>query len=323
MGILIGLTSALLFGLTAVFIKIGMRRRPVDNGLFMSVLVNVLFLGALMLFISLPEWSWPGVAGFVVAGLMATWIARGASFVAIRLLGPARQSAILVSAPLFAALIGWFFLGEGMTLLQAGGGVVVSVGLLVLIRSRIDSEASTPDGQGLEIGSVGSSSGLELVTTRRARIQHIFRHDDFVRGFIAACAAAMLFGASFVVRKWSFDYFPSAVAGGFFGTVTAMTMITLDAAAKGKIRRLIDDNLRDIPWWFVGAGAASTIALLLQFSAYGYLPAWIVGLLLGTQAVWAVLWAWLLLRHEELIGWELLVSIGLVVGGVAIMTYGL
>lgn len=320
MGILIGLTSAALLGLTAVFIKIGMRRRSVDNGHFMSVLVNVLLLGILMLFISLPEWRWPGVAGFVVAGLMGPWLARGASFVSIRLLGPARQSAVLIAAPLFAAITGWFFLGEGMTSLQAAGGVVVSVGLLVLMRSRMDTETSARDPHAFE---VGSPSGVELVITRGARVRRTLRHDEFLRGSVAALAAAMLFGASFVVRKWSLFYFPSAVAGAFFGSVTAIIMITLGVGARGKMGRLIDDNVREIPWWFVGAGAASAIAVLLQFIAYGYLPAWIVGLLLGTQAVWAVLLARLFLRHEEPIGREVPASIALVLGGVGIMTYGL
>jgi drug/metabolite transporter (DMT)-like permease len=112
------LAAGALFGLNAVLIKIGMRRTVADNGHFMSVFVNVLFLGVLMLFVSLPYWSWAGFAGFILAGLLTTWLGRGASFMAIRLLGPARQGAILISAPLFAAIAGWVFLDEGITLLQ-------------------------------------------------------------------------------------------------------------------------------------------------------------------------------------------------------------
>ena len=320
MGVLMGLASSALFGLGVVLVKVGMRRQPVDNGHFMSVFVNVLFLGLLMLFISLPTWSWAGIAGFVIAGLMTTWIGRGASFLAIRFIGPSRGSAILVSIPLFAAVSGWVFLGEGMTLIQAAGGVVISVGLLVLIRSRRDDEVSGLEPDGFD---VVSSPGVELVATRRSRIRHTLRHDDFARGFGAALTAAVFYGGGIVVRKWSLAYFPSAIAGAFFGAVTALAMIALGAAVQGRVGRLIEDNLRDIPWWFVACGTTSTVAIVLQFRTLDYLPAWIVSSLLGTQAIWALLWARLFLRHEEPIGWELLVSMALVVGGVALITSGL
>jgi drug/metabolite transporter (DMT)-like permease len=316
-----GLASAALFGLNAIFVKIGMRRQPIDNGHFMSVLVNVFFLGTLMFFVAFPAWSWVGFGAFVLAGLLTTWLGRGTSFMAIRLLGPARQGAILVSAPLFAAVAGWIFLGEGITLLQALGGLVISIGLLALLRSRLREEPGQVDD--VEVADVAASSGVEIVTTRGTRLRSAIRHDEFTRGFAVAVLAAVFFGSGFVARKWGLSYLPSAIAGAFLGACTALSMIMLGAAMRGRFRRLVDDNLREIPWWFVAGGSASSIALFLQFSAFGYLPAWVVSLLQGTQAVWTLLWTWLFLRHEEHIGKELVVSIALVVCGVAIMTYGL
>ena len=317
-----GLTSAALFGLSAIFVKIGMRRRPIDNGHFMSVLVNVFFLGLLMFFVTLPAWNWVGFGAFVLAGLMTTWLGRGTSFLAIRLLGPARQGAILVSAPLFAAVAGWIFLGEGITLVQALGGLVISIGLLALLRSRL-REPGSDQISNVEVADVAASSGVEIVMTRATRLRSAIRHDEFTRGFAVAVLAAVFFGSGFVVRKWGLSYLPSAVGGAFMGACTALSMIMLGAAVRARFRHLIDDNLREIPWWFVAGGCASTIALFLQFSAFDYLPAWVVSLLQGTQAEWTLLWTWLFLRDEEHIGKELVVSIALVVCGVAIMTYGL
>lgn len=322
MGVIMGLASAALFGLNAVFVKIGMRRRPIDNGHFMSVLVNVFFIGVLMLFVTLPAWSWAGFAAFVLAGLMTTWVGRGTSFMAIRLLGPARQGAILVSAPLFAAITGWFFLDEGITLLQALGGVVISIGILLLMRARAPQQQDSPIGDS-EVADLAALSGVETVMTRTARLRTAIRHDDFTRGFMVAILAALFFGSGFVARKWGLSYLPSAVGGAFFGACTALSMITLSAAARGRFRDLVNDNLRKIPWWFVGGGTAASLALLLQFSAFDYLPAWAVSLLQGTQAVWTLMWTWLFLRHEERIGKELVISIGFVVCGVTIMTLGL
>jgi drug/metabolite transporter (DMT)-like permease len=317
-----GIASAALFGLNAIFVKIGMRRRAVDNGHFMSVLVNVLFLGTLMLWVSLPPWSWVGFTAFVLAGLMTTWVGRGTSFMAIRLLGPARQGAILVSAPLFAAIAGWFVLGEGITLVQATGGVVISIGLLVLLRSRMERENSSID-RGDIVGDVGASATVEVATTRSTRLRAALRDDDFTRGFVVAVLAAIFFGSGFVARKWGLSQLPSAVAGAFLGTCTALSMIVLRTLVRGTLRRLIDDNFREIPWWFVAGGTASSLALFLQFSAFDYLPAWVVSLLQGTQAVWTLVWASIFLRDEERIGRALIVSVALVVLGVGIMTYGI
>lgn len=314
-----GLASAALFGLNAIFVKIGMRRRPIDNGHFMSVLVNVLFLGTLMLWADLPEWNWVGFGAFVLAGLMTTWVGRGTSFMAIRLLGPARQGAILVSAPLFAAITGWFFLDEGITLVQAAGGVVISIGLLVLLRSRMEQE---PDPTRADVvGEVGGST-VDVAVGRSSRIRNAVRHDQFTRGFVVAVLAAMFFGAGFVARKWGLSHYPSAVGGAFLGACTALSMIVIRKAAQRTLTHLVNDNFRDIPWWFVAGGTASSLALFFQFNAFDYLPAWVVSLLQGTQAVWTLLWASIFLRHEEHISRELVISVTLVAVGVAIMTYG-
>jgi drug/metabolite transporter (DMT)-like permease len=311
-----GLASAALFGLNAIFVKIGMRRRPIDNGHFMSVLVNVLFLGTLMLWANLPAWSWVGFFAFVLAGLMTTWIGRGTSFMAIRLLGPARQGAILVSAPLFAAVTGWIFLDEGITLIQGTGGVVISIGLLVLLRSRMETDDAPHRNE--VVADVGSAAALE-VATRRSRLRSAM-DDRFTRGFVVAVLAAIFFGAGFVVRKWGLSHYPTAVGGAFLGACTALSMIVLGNVGRRTLRHLVNDNFREIPWWFVGGGIASSVALFPQFSAFDHLAAWVVSLLQGTQAVWTLLWASVFLRGEERITRDLVVSITLVVIGVAIMT---
>jgi len=313
------LAAGALLGLNAVFIKIGMRRRRIDNGHFMSVLVNVLSLGVLMLFVSLPRWSWVGFGGFVLAGLLTTWLGRGTSFTAIRLLGPPRQGAILVSSPLFAAIAGWFFLGESITFAQGLGGLIILIGLWVLLRSRLKSE-NGPNDSGIA-GTLLETQDAGTTPIWATRGETAGSRHDFTRGFFIAVMAAFFFGSGFVARKWGLSYFPSAVAGAFFGACTALSMIILSSAARGHIGRLVEENFRQIPWWFVAGGIALSISLLLQFSSFDYLPAWIVSLLLTTQVVWTLLWTWLFLRDEERVGRELLLSIAFVLVGVAVMTY--
>jgi drug/metabolite transporter (DMT)-like permease len=316
MGIAMALASAALYGLNSVFVKAGMRDRPVDNGHFMSVLVNVVLLGGFMLLVPLPPWNAVGVVAFVVGGLMGTWVGRGTSFVAIRLIGPARQAAVLVTAPVFAAVIGWFFLEEALTVVQGVGGIIILLGLLVLLRSRIErSETSVEESAPADTDDEGPDW--------RGRVGAWLGGDDYLRGFAIAILSAMMFGGGFVASKWGLAYFPSALAGAFLGAGSALSMIVVGSALRGRLARLAHDNLKLVPWWFVAGGAASSLALLFQYAAFGYLPAWVVSLLVGTQAIWTLLWASLLLRREEPIGRDLVISVLLVVAGLGVTTYGM
>lgn len=311
MGILLGLFSAAFFGLSAICVKIGMRGRPLDNGHFMSVVLNCLLIGLVVLLVDLPPWSWTGFVVFVFAGVMTTFLARGSAYTAIRYLGPARQSTILISAPLFAAIIGWLVLGEGVKLLQVIGGLVILLGLVVLIRAKIREEdrgRSSSAGVRIEDANLDTEAGNPFSSSR------------FTKGFLFALTAALLFGSGFVVRKLGLAYYASPVAGAFFGAMTALAAIAVSMSITGEVNRLIDDNLRRIPWWFVLGGMTSTLALLGQFKAFDYLPAWIVSLLQSTQVVWTLLWSYLFLRQEETIGWPLVLSVMLVLIGVGLMT---
>ena len=78
-------------------------------------------------------------------------------------------------------------------------------------------------------------------------------------------------------------------------------------------------NVRSIPWFFVGAGVATSLALLSQYTAFGYLPAWVVGILQATQGIWAILLGVVFLRGDERVDSALVGSVLLVVSGVVLI----
>jgi drug/metabolite transporter (DMT)-like permease len=296
MGIFLGLVSAILFGASAVWIRVGMRARRMDNGHFMSVVMNCVVIGGVTLIVRLPRWNWSGVALLLLAGAMTTFMARGTGYAAIRRIGPSRQSAILLSAPVFAALVGWVGLGEAIQPHEALGGSIVIIGLLLLIRIRGGGPGGAGDG---------------ARTAERSR---------FVRGTVFALASAAMFGAGFVVRKLALARFDSAIAGAFIGALAALSLIIATSGLKGQLERLVHDNVRRVPVWFIAGGLASSLGLMAQFSALQYLQAWVVSLLQATQVCWTVLLSYLFLREEEGIGRPLLLSIALVLSGVTVMT---
>lgn len=289
------MATGALFAAGAVLARIGQRHRPYDDGLLMTVLVNVLVLGTISLTVNAPNWSTAGVVGLAVGGVLGSLMGRAANLRGVRLVGATRTSAFMTGTPLVAAVAGSIMLGETVDLVDGIGGLFVIAGLLALVRSR-----ATP------------TSVLDGVATPADR-------KTIRLGFVYAAAAPVFFGLSFVVKKWGLLRYDSAVLGAFIGASTALLfVISLDVLAR-RFRRRMSENFRRIPWWFVGAGVAMSGALLTQFAAFSYLEAWLVGVLQGTQGIWALILGWLFIRKEERIDAWVVTSVVLVAAGITLI----
>lgn len=287
-GILLGLSSAICFAAGAILFRVGQRSRPYDNGLFLSVLVNVILLGLVAAFLAWPAWNLSGFLALLVGGVIGTVGGRSSNLKAIRLIGPTRANAFLTANPVVAAIAGWFVLGERLGLQEFAGGALVILGLLVLVRSRS--------------GPVSSSGGPPPSV-----------------GYLWAVAAPTFFGLAFVVRKWGLARFPGPVIGAFIGAVAAFVVISAIDARAGRLGVTARSNLGNVSGWYAGAGVFTTLALLSQFTAFSYLPAWVVGILQGTQGLWTLLLGWIFLRREERIDRTLVGVVILVMAGVTLI----
>ena len=296
-GVVLGLATGALFAAGSVLARIGQRHRPQDDGLLMTILVNGFVLGLISLTVTAPPWSTAGVIGLAVGGVLGSVMGRFANLRAVRLVGATRSSAFMTGSPLVAAVAGWLVLGEGVEVLDAVGGLIVIGGLLALVRARA-TPTSVLDGVAAQADP----------RTRRL-------------GFIFAAAAPVFFGLGFVVKKWGLIRFDDGVVGALIGSLAALTVVvTLDLLA-GRIGRRARENFGQIPWWFVGAGVAMSGALLTQFAAFSYLDAWLVGVIQGTQGIFALALGWIFIREEERIdGWiaasVILVAIGVTLIGI-------
>lgn len=298
---MLGLGAGVLFSVASILARFGMRYRSRDDGLFMSILMNVIVLGAMTTAVELPEWDTAGVVALAAGGVLGTFGGRATNLRAVRIIGPSRANAFLTGGPLVTALVGWFVLGEGISLLSGLGGVTVLLGLLRIVRMRSDALAVTP-------------------RATRAEPEPIPLQVDRSLGYLLAALAPILFGLAFVVRKWGLNEYPSAIAGAAIGAVAGLGVSLIGDVAAGRIGRRLRENLRHAPWWFVAAGGATSLALVSQFLAFFLLPAWVVYLLQGTQVLWTLLLAAVLLRSEERIDRRLVGSVVLVAAGVAAIT---
>lgn len=299
MGIVLGLAAGLFFSAASILARFGMRSRSRDDGLFMSILVNLLAFGVLIFLTDLPDWDTTGVVALAVGGVLGTFGGRATNLRAIRIIGPSRANAFLTGGPLVAAIGGWLFLGESISLLSGFGGLLVLAGLYRVVRSRTSAAAMTSEPHHVDPRSEAPDTSL---------------------GFVFAMAAPILFGMAFVVRKWGLEFYPTAMGGAFIGAAAAMMSQVIGDGAAGNLPRRLKENLRGVSWWFVGAGVFTSAALVAQFLAFDFLPAWVVGLLQGVQVLWTLLLAVLFLRREERLDGSLVLSIVLVSLGVAAIT---
>lgn len=304
MGVFFGIAAAAAFGGGAVLNRVGMRHRENDNGVLMTIFVNVVVLGAAMLFVPMPSFDPRGILAFVGAGLLGTFFGRATNLRAVRLIGPSRANALLTTAPLVSAAGGWIVLGEAVGWVSAGGALIVLVGLRIVMRSPVSAEVPTA----VSSGGDARTESSEADPHRRA-----------LSGYVMASIGAVFFGMAFVVRKLGILWFPSAVVGAFLGALSALVGVAIVDGLGGRIKQRWKENFRSIPWWFVAGGLATSAALLFQFIAYFDLPAWTVSLFQGTQVMWTLLWSYVWLRREERLSAELIAGISLVVVGVSIV----
>ncbi len=279
-----GVGSAMCFAAGSIMFKQGQKRRPGETGMFGSVVVNVAVLGLVATSIDWPVWNLSGVVGLVVGGLLGTGAGRFSSLQAIRRIGPSRADAFLTANPVVAAVVGWVVLGERLGWFDVIGGAITVAGLVWLVSER--REGAPPSGG----------------------------------GYLWAMAAPLSFGMAFVARKWGMERYPSAVVGALIG---ASTMLVVLSAVEARRSRLTSSwrELSHSPW-FLGAGVATSVALLSHYQAFAYLPAWLVGLLQGTQSLFTVAFGWLFLRQEEAVNRRLVVAVVTVVSGIVVIAAG-
>jgi len=286
-GLLLGLSSAICFSSASVCFKLGQRTQSGDNGLWLSIMLNTVMLGLISAFLVWSPWSTSGIVALIIGGIVGTVGGRSSNLKAIRLIGPSRSNAFLTANPVVAALGGWLFLDETLGLREFAGGALVILGLLWLIRSRSTPEATASQPP--------------------------------TRGYLWATAAPLFFGSAFVFRKWGLARFPGSVTGAFIGAAAAFLVVSLIDARAGRLGTTARANFKPVAWWYVAAGTFTTLALLSQFSAFSYLPAWVVGILQGTQGLFTLLLGWIFLRQEERIDRTLVGSVLLVLAGVVLI----
>lgn len=203
MSSLLVLTGAVFFGLSFLL----MRRAqlagvPSGIDLLAVALVNLVVSAGLLAFQSgtgflggVPELAVPGIAWFVMAGLLSNFGGRYFTVVAMGFIGPSRAVAFKSLAPIVAAVTAWLLLGEPLGLKLWAATLLVATGLWMLNQ---------------EIG------GYAHATTSSTRL---------MIGTLLGTGSSLAWGLGYVARRLALAIVPSVTLGVLIGSIITVGIL--------------------------------------------------------------------------------------------------
>lgn len=270
MGFLFAFLSALFFTLNSMFLKKGMRASEKDNGVFMSITVNVAVLGLAWPVSRLFSDDFPSPTGlgmllFVLAGICTTFFGRSMLFAGIRRVGPSRAVALKNTSPVFVLVFAILILNESY-------GVWPWLGLLLIFA-----------GLGLQ--------GLQLFTQSESKMNQL--------GLLFSILAAIGFGIGQGFRKQAMLLFADPFAGAFIGATVALLIFSISEAMKGKFVEVVKTNFQSLNKYYICAGVMTSMAVLTFFLSIQYIHVAYAGAIAAVEPVLTVIFSKIFLKAEE------------------------
>ena len=283
---LVALLSAAAFGLSAIFLKKGYERSTPLSAAFTVLLVNVLtlwiFSAATGNIGTITNSAADAVIFFAIGGLLGQALARTLQYTGIDKVGPARNHTVLGTSPVFAAIFAVLVLREKWELHVIFGTLVIMAGIAVLAAEKISKQ---------------------LIQKK-----HLF----------FPFTAAAIYGFAILMHKMGLEIQPNALAAATIATTSALLGLSVFTVSSGNLPK---PKLRTGIKHFAFAGFLNSLAFLLNFEALSKGAVSIVMPLVGTQALFATLFSFLLLRGQGNVTKHVILGALLTVSGAALITY--
>ena len=280
---IIALTAAIVYAVSFILSKRGMRYSTPITITFVSLLMQTLvLLTIVLLFTGIPATTPFVYFLFIVAGVLQM-VVRQLTYIGIEKIGAARSGPIRASVPLWSAAVAILFLGERITMPIALGTLLVVFGIL-LISWRTE----------------------ENVT-------------DFRPWYvIAPLLAAVLGGVIYPLRRYALKFSDDPI---YFGAIVGVvgllcTMIFLTSPTTKD--RLVWH--RQAIGYFIVGGSLESLGLLLVLYALSLGPVVTVTPLTATLPLWVVIGSKLFLRDVEKITTRTVIGAILVVCGTIVLS---
>ena len=139
LGIVLSLSAAVGFGITPVFVRLGLRHLRTTTGTLVSLLVSTALTMTVALSLHSREvldLAGPAFGWFLLAGLLNFPLGRLLNFTGVHLAGVSRASPIVGASPLFAAALAVTLTGEAFNVpILLGTGAIIG-GLTLILRQQ-------------------------------------------------------------------------------------------------------------------------------------------------------------------------------------------
>lgn len=346
MGIIAGLASALLFGLSNLYIRRGQSQSG-DLGMFGTTLGNSVIIWTFLLLLGLAgAWSGTGfVAGmtggaglvpeglaiFVLAGLMTTFIGRHLMLEAMRRIGPSRAVSVRCLAPLFTTVAAIVVLGDAFVPLQGLGTAVAVTGLFILggetTRTATRAQASalrqsataTPPSAGASLAVTSETPATAGLPSNKPAL--IGDRKTVGAGIVFAMGSAAAYGLGYIARKAGLGYIPSPALGASIGATvafigSAMILFVGERARGRSLRQAIPAALS--PSLVTGAVLTSS-GMVVGFFSFHLAAATVAAVFSSMEPIFTLAFSRIILKQQESISTTAVLGVLISVAGAAIV----
>lgn len=298
MGILFAFLTALAFSIANIVVKQGYARSGQrDNGLFITVFINVIILGlffATAAIINGFSFSFQAFAFFVLAGLLTTSLGRFFLFSGIQRIGPSRAAAIKNAAPMFTLIYAVFILGETISWAPMIGMGMLLTGILfqgVVFFRKTNGNKETA-------GSTIQWSG-----------------------YVFAVSAAVIFGIGQGVRKQGLMMLDDAFFGAWVGALASMVFVLIYEKCNLRLKSTIKRNFMIFNPYYLMAGVLTSLGPLFFFLAASYIQVAYVSVIAAIEPLLTVLLIAFLFKKEEKITVSIWATVGLMLFGTIVIAF--
>ncbi len=286
------LLSALMFALTFVFVRVGVKSASTTTALWLTLFVNVVFLWGWSLLVYGWQfeqwWEW---RYFFLSGVFAPLLGRLFQFQGMAKLGANITTPLTLTHPVISVVLAILFLGEEVTNLGLLGALMVVLGSVV----------------------VGAQGG-QNPTRSLQNVSRIY--------LLLPLVASLSYGISIVFRKIGIDIGSDAVTAAAVTCTSSWffsTLYVLFTGAVGEIRC----SRRELGF-FVLAGVFSSLGPVLLYAALQFEGLVVIAPLAATTPLFVLLVSYVFIRADEIFTPQVVAGTVATVAGVILVTaYGL
>ena len=296
-GIILGLGSAAIFGVSTVITRRGVLRVSSNYIATISIFTGPLFFllitGITGDIFGLSQFPWRAYVYLALSGIVHFALGRTWAYKSLQIVGSTRSNVVTNLNPVVSIVLAMIILKETVTPLMVFG-ILLSLGgpLLIVLKER------------------GAKGNQFIALDRRT----------LCIGMLYGMGAAVFWGSSSIFVKLGLEHGGSPISGSLIAYLAASIVISPPSFLNGGNRKEIFGGDKKSLRVALLSGLTSSTAQLLRYLALGYASVIVVSVLGRTLLLWVLLFSFIFNRqYESFSRWVLLGSGLLTIGTILVL----